>query len=89
MTKPNDAITLEEFQRIKKTAERLQREADQAAGRLAQIDAEHEKQYGTADEHKLEARLKKLEREAEQAETEAAELLAQFNQEYGDRLEEV
>ncbi len=80
-------ISVEKYNRLKTTVDRLQREHDRAEGALAQQMERLESDFGCKTLKAAEAKAKKLEAEAAGAEREYGEALSEFEEKWSNVLE--
>lgn len=79
-------ISLDEFHKLQKRVNTLQKEADQAEGAMKQLLADLKARYGVKSEEEAEALLKTLEKEELKVGKEYGEQMEQFNDTYGHLL---
>jgi len=82
-------IDLDEYNELKRLADKLKAEADRTAGALDQLMGDLEKEYGCKTLAEAEAELERLERVAEKAEVAYNKELEKFKAAWGDKLEEI
>lgn len=81
-------MDLDEFARLKSRIERLQRDADRAAGAVEQLLVDLRAESGCEDEAGAARLAAELEEKAERIEARCEAEMAKFEAEFGDRLME-
>jgi len=82
------AVTVEEFQRIKKKVESLQQEVSEAKGVLQTHLAKLKEEFECDSVEEAEALLEELKGKAESSEQQYTELMDEFREKYGDLLDD-
>jgi hypothetical protein len=82
-------MKIEEYQRLKKQAEALERRAERAKGRLAQMMQQLKTDFDCDNLEDAKTLLGQMEEELKEAERELAEQTAAFQEEWGDELDQV
>ena len=78
---------LERYQQLKRTVDRLRRDADRMEGALAQTTVRLEEEFGCETLEQAETLAAALSREADAAEREFGRAFGVFVEEWGDELE--
>jgi hypothetical protein len=79
------AISVEEFDNLKRRVEKLQSERDKAAGVLEQLKEQLKKEFGLSSIKEAKALLRELEHEREEAEKQFNKDLKAFEKEWEER----
>jgi len=79
-------VSLDQYQKLKQRVDRLQREADKAAGARAERLKRLEDEFGCKSIKEAEKLLAKLEAEAKKVESDYQQAAAEFYEEWGDKL---
>ncbi len=82
-------LKLEEYEKLKKRADKLRTDAERAKGALDQLTSKLREDYDCVSLEDAKELLEKLRGEEEEAETVFEEALAGFEEEWGDKLEEM
>lgn len=80
--------TIEEYKRLKKKADKLKQEADEAAGAFNQIMQDLRKEYKVNSLEDAKKLLKKMEKEEARLQKEFDEAMADFEEKWNEKLGE-
>ena len=82
-------MKVEEYQTMKKQADKLGREAERAAGKVETLTAQLQEQFGCKTLKEAEKKLRELEKRKDELEQDFERRMTVFKEEWGERLEEV
>jgi len=80
-------VDLRRYEQLKQKVDQYQREADRAAGALAQLLERLKEEFGCDSIEEAEKLARKLKKERDKTEKEFAEALEEFETEWGGELE--